>query len=258
MLGTRYKEGRLLRRWSLIGGHPVCVMDALDTATARAAEVAAIEAENARIEAVLSTITAYETALLLAAEPEPPPTEAGVSTDGTAIQLPNPHHVEWASARETIAAASPATLALAARRAAIAPAPRLMAVIDPDGRVVLIQAVDPDWQPIAPLIAVDLGPDAQIGGTFADRVFTLAPPSPPPVPASVSRFQARAALAMAGLLPAVDAAIAASGSVIAQIAWADAQVFERGSPTIAGLASAIGLTDAQIDNLFRTAAEIVA
>lgn len=80
----------------------------------------------------------------------------------------------------------------------------------------------------------------------------------PPVPASVSRFQARAALAMAGLLPAVDAAIAASGSVIAQIAWADAQVFERRSPTIAGLAAAIGLTEAQIDDLFRAAAEIVA
>lgn len=80
----------------------------------------------------------------------------------------------------------------------------------------------------------------------------------PPVPTTVSRFQARAALAMAGLLPVVDAAIAASGSVIAQIAWADAQVFERSSPTIAALALAIGLTEAQIDDLFRTAGEIVA
>lgn len=80
----------------------------------------------------------------------------------------------------------------------------------------------------------------------------------PPVPAGVSRFQARAALAMAGLLPAVDAAIAASSSVIAQLAWADAQVFERSSPTIAGLASALGLTEAQIDDLFRTAGRIVA
>ena len=79
-----------------------------------------------------------------------------------------------------------------------------------------------------------------------------------PVPASMPRFQARTALAMAGLPPVVDAAIAASGSVIAQIAWADAQVFERSSPTIAALASAIGLTEAQIDDLFRAAGEIVA
>ena len=46
--------------------------------------------------------------------------------------------------------------------------------------------------------------------------------------------------------------------MIAQIAWADAQVFERSSPTIASLASAIGLTEAQIDDLFRAAGEIVA
>ena len=79
-----------------------------------------------------------------------------------------------------------------------------------------------------------------------------------PVPASVTRFQARAALAMAGLLPTVEAAIADSPDLITRLAWTDAQVFERGSPTIASLAAAIGLTEAQIDDLFRTAAEIVA
>jgi hypothetical protein len=79
-----------------------------------------------------------------------------------------------------------------------------------------------------------------------------------PVPVSVTRFQARAALAMAGLLPAVEAAIAASPDLITRLAWADAQVFERGSPTIASLAGALGLTEAQIDALFQTAGEIVA
>lgn len=79
-----------------------------------------------------------------------------------------------------------------------------------------------------------------------------------PAPSSVSRFQARAALAMAGKLEEVDVAIANSGNVIAQLAWSDAQVFERNSPTIAALAASLGLTEAQIDDLFRQAAKIVA
>lgn len=79
-----------------------------------------------------------------------------------------------------------------------------------------------------------------------------------PVPASVSRFQARTALHLSGLLAPVESAIAASGNVVAQLAWADAAAFERGSPTIAAMAGALGLTDAQIDDLFRAAAGIVA
>lgn len=80
----------------------------------------------------------------------------------------------------------------------------------------------------------------------------------PSVPASVTRFQARAALHLANLLPSVDAAIAASGNAIAQLAWADAQVFERNSPTIAAMAGALGLTSEQIDALFVSAAQIQA
>ena len=63
---------------------------------------------------------------------------------------------------------------------------------------------------------------------------------------------------MAGLLPVVEAAIAASPDLITRLAWADAQVFERGSPTIASLAASIGLSAPQIDALFLTAWEIVA
>lgn len=92
--------------------------------------------------------------------------------------------------------------------------------------------------------------------------FALNVPEPPtfvaPVPASVSRFQARTALHLAGLLAPVEAAIAASGDVVAQLAWAYAAAFERGSPTVAAMAGALNLTDAQIDDLFRSAAGIVA
>ena len=80
----------------------------------------------------------------------------------------------------------------------------------------------------------------------------------PPVPVEVSRFQARAALMQAGLLSQADAAVAASGNALLQLAWADAVSFKRNSPGIASLAPALGLDDADLDDLFRAASEIVA
>lgn len=77
------------------------------------------------------------------------------------------------------------------------------------------------------------------------------------VPQEVSRFQARAALLLAGHMPAVEAAIA-QADPLAQLAWADAQVFRRDSPTINALAAAIGMDATQIDALFIQAAQIQA
>lgn len=82
-------------------------------------------------------------------------------------------------------------------------------------------------------------------------------PEPAPVPEKVSRYQARAALYGAGLLGAVDIAVAASDPLV-QMAWADAGEFRRNSPAINTLGAALGLTDAQIDDLFRVAAGIEA
>jgi hypothetical protein len=82
-------------------------------------------------------------------------------------------------------------------------------------------------------------------------------PPPPPVPDVVSRFQAKAALSAAGLLPAVEAALA-DADPLAQLAWAEAIEFRRQSPTILALATALGLTDAQLDDLFIAADQIEA
>lgn len=85
------------------------------------------------------------------------------------------------------------------------------------------------------------------------------PPAPPVIPQSVSRFQARAALLLAGLLDDVEALMTAPDTpALAKLAWADAQEFERQSPTIAALAGAVGLTEQDIDALFVTAAGIKA
>lgn len=84
-----------------------------------------------------------------------------------------------------------------------------------------------------------------------------APPAPA-VPQEVSRFQARAALMQAGLLAQADAVVAASGNALLQLAWTDAVSFKRNSPGIAQLAPALGLDDAALDQLFTTAAGIIA
>lgn len=81
----------------------------------------------------------------------------------------------------------------------------------------------------------------------------------PVVPASVSRFQARAALAQAGLLSTVDTYMSGlPADNIQRLAWQDATEFYRSSATVAAMASMLGLTDEQVDDLFVTAATIQA
>lgn len=81
---------------------------------------------------------------------------------------------------------------------------------------------------------------------------------PVAVPAIVSRFQAKAALALAGKLTAAEAAVTASGDVVLQLAWAEANEFRRNSPGINALAPLIGLDAAGLDALFIAAAQIEA
>lgn len=72
-----------------------------------------------------------------------------------------------------------------------------------------------------------------------------------------SKFQAKAALLQTGLLEGAEAVVA-EADALTQIAWADAVEFRRNSPTIKVLAGKMGLTDAQVDDLFRRAMEIEA
>lgn len=88
----------------------------------------------------------------------------------------------------------------------------------------------------------------------------IAPLLPDPIIAErasmvVSRFQAIAALMDAGMLAQVNTALADAGP-LAQLAWAEATEFRRNSPTIAGLAAGLGMTDIQVDDLFRAASLI--
>lgn len=79
-----------------------------------------------------------------------------------------------------------------------------------------------------------------------------------PVPQSVSRAQALAALSNAGLLTQAQNAANASTNPLVPIFWNNAQTFDRNSATVATLGGALGLTDAQIDSLFIAASNITA
>lgn len=81
----------------------------------------------------------------------------------------------------------------------------------------------------------------------------------PPVPESVSRFQARAALYQAGYLEQVNQMMQAEATpMMAKLAWQDAQEFRRDSALVQSMGAALGLSSSQLDDLFRLAATIVA
>ncbi|NVZ08022.1 hypothetical protein HW932_01950 [Allochromatium humboldtianum] len=101
------------------------------------------------------------------------------------------------------------------------------------------------------------------GDRWGDTPTPHGPPAavlpPLPVPDKVSRFQARAALHMHGLLASVEALMAdPETDPIARIAWQDAQEFRRHSPTVEAISTLLELTAEQIDTLFVTAGYIEA
>jgi hypothetical protein len=84
-------------------------------------------------------------------------------------------------------------------------------------------------------------------------------PPAPPVPTVVSRFQALAALHLAGVLPHVESLMSApEADFLVKLAWQNAQEFHRNSPMVLALSGALGLSTEQLDALFTTAAGIVA
>lgn len=75
--------------------------------------------------------------------------------------------------------------------------------------------------------------------------------------ATCTPFQGRMALADAGLLADVETAVSAADDKT-KVAWEYALLWQRTSPMIAALAGALQMTDAQIDDLFKAAAQISA
>jgi hypothetical protein len=80
-----------------------------------------------------------------------------------------------------------------------------------------------------------------------------------PVPAQVTMRQARLALHSAGLLSGVDLAIAGMtepAKTQAAIEWEYAQTVDRNAGLVPAMATALGMTESQIDDLFILAATL--
>lgn len=86
------------------------------------------------------------------------------------------------------------------------------------------------------------------------------PPPPPSVPDFVSRAQGKAALIQAGKWPNVLAYVEgiedATERALAEVALNDTQTWRRDSPFLASVTAALGLSDAEVDDLFIAAAKI--
>lgn len=113
-------------------------------------------------------------------------------------------------------------------------------------------------------ICIDASTGGAIGWSYDGQMLAppLAPPAPAPaVPQSVSRAQGKAALIAAGLWPAVLAYVAAiadpTDKALAEVALNDTQEWRRDSLFLNSAASALGLTGAQLDQLFVDASGIV-
>ena len=84
-------------------------------------------------------------------------------------------------------------------------------------------------------------------------------PPPPPIPQSVTRFQALAVLAAGGYLDTVRTHIATlDQNNVQRLAWENAADWERTSPTLNALAQMLGLTDTEVDDLFVAASQVSA
>lgn len=86
--------------------------------------------------------------------------------------------------------------------------------------------------------------------------FNLPPIEAAPVRREATRFQTRAALLQLGILDQVDAFIEQHGDALTKLAWKEGNGFSPDSPVVRQMASAFGLTDDDVENIFNIARSI--
>lgn len=135
-------------------------------------------------------------------------------------------------------------------------------ILEQDGILHVVDVAEVEFDVADPLYWVTC-PGNVISGMIYDgaaafsAVVSQVESASDPVPPSVSRFQAQAALYQAGLLDDVEALMMNPATdPIARLAWVNAQEFKLTSPTIEAVRPALGLTVEQLYDMFRFAATI--
>jgi len=175
-----------------------------------------------------------------------------VTTPYTLPQMPEPPPVVAVEGPPKMAEEGPGPPAAAASGAGKGDKYMKYAIVNPENTVINVAeaetALAENWIP---------GTTAAIGDIWDGNAFIRPPEPPAPIPQTVSRFQARAALHLTGMLTAVEAIMLDPNTdMLAKLAWQDAQEFKRTSPTVLTMSQIIGLTDEQLDDLFILAATI--
>ena len=101
---------------------------------------------------------------------------------------------------------------------------------------------------------------AGIGDVWDGATWHTPEPPTAPVPDAITRAQGKAALIHADLMPAMLAMKASTADAkdraLAEVTMNDAEVWRRDNAFLNAAGAAIGLTSAQLDDLFRRAATI--
>lgn len=135
------------------------------------------------------------------------------------------------------------------------------ALISPiqNNKVVQIEPSDKIFEVAQPLFWVDCPDTITTEWSYNGTTFVEPAITPVKVPQSVTRAQARKALAIQGLFnsvqPAIDSIQDPLQRQLAQIDWDDSLTYERNNATLAMLAAGLGLTEQQLDELFILAAQ---
>ena len=134
------------------------------------------------------------------------------------------------------------------------------AILDGDRVANIIVASAEFAAQIGAIPSVADGTHAQIGGRYIGGIFLPPVPEPEAVPQVVTTAQGTAALIQAGrwdaVLAYVDGIADPTEQALARVALERTTEWRRDSPFLNAAAVAIGLTSAQLDELFRAAADI--
>jgi hypothetical protein len=109
--------------------------------------------------------------------------------------------------------------------------------------------IDDNYPVVAESEAATLGPPWNDNGTWRRSWITTAKPMDS---AEINRHQAMIVLLRHSFLETVESMIANSTPEM-KLAWKEAPRFRRNSPTLAAMASALHLSDAEVDALFAEA-----